>query len=53
MNVFLQIIHRPVIKETVFMPDRKPPPLIHTRDTYQVNHYTNMNLYLSENIDFA
>ncbi|CAF0832945.1 unnamed protein product [Adineta steineri] len=33
----VEIIHRPVVKETIFMPDRRPPPLIHTRDTYVVS----------------
>ncbi|CAF0848140.1 unnamed protein product [Adineta ricciae] len=33
----VEIVHRPVLKETIFMPDRKPPPLIHTRDTYVVS----------------
>ncbi|CAF3680203.1 unnamed protein product [Rotaria socialis] len=32
----VEVIHRPVVKETVFMPDRKPPPLANTRDMYTV-----------------
>ncbi|CAF1453702.1 unnamed protein product [Adineta steineri] len=34
----VEIIHRPIVKETIFMPDRRPPPLIHTRDTYVIIH---------------
>ncbi|UJR10412.1 hypothetical protein I4U23_014616 [Adineta vaga] len=33
----VEIVHRPVLKETIFMPDRKAPPLMHTRDTYVVS----------------
>ncbi|CAF1341024.1 unnamed protein product [Adineta steineri] len=30
----VEVVRRPIIKETIFMPDRKPPPLATTRDIY-------------------
>ncbi len=38
-----EIVHRPVIKETIFMPDRRAPPLISTREAYAVSNYTRIN----------
>lgn len=36
-NSFPKVVNRPIIKETVFMPDRKaPPPIASTRDMYTV-----------------
>ncbi len=38
-----EIVNRPVIRETVFMPDRKPPQLVSTRDAYAVSNYSYIN----------
>ncbi|CAF3824588.1 unnamed protein product [Adineta steineri] len=33
----VEIVDRPVIKKTIFMSDRRSPPLIHTRNIYVVS----------------
>ncbi|CAF1626442.1 unnamed protein product [Rotaria magnacalcarata] len=32
----VEVVTRPIIKETVFLPDRKPPPLPSTREAYTI-----------------
>lgn len=48
INLFKKITNRPIIKETVFLPDRKAPPLASSRDMYTVSKYTNINLYINQ-----
>ncbi|CAF0817995.1 unnamed protein product [Rotaria sordida] len=33
----VEVVNRPIIKETIFLPDRKPPPLTAHRDAYTVS----------------
>ena len=35
--IYFQVVHRPVVRETIFLPDRKAPPLIPVRDAYVVS----------------
>ncbi|CAF1342471.1 unnamed protein product [Adineta steineri] len=45
----VEVVRRPIIKETIFMPDRKPPPLATTRDIYTVVPESNPAVYTTTN----
>ena len=45
----VEVVTRPVIKETIFLPDRKPPPLASSRDRFTVSSLlTSRHLYTKE-----
>ncbi|CAF1001754.1 unnamed protein product [Rotaria sordida] len=41
----IEIVNRPIVKETIFMPDRKVPPLASTRDLYAVSPEPGPTIY--------
>ncbi|CAF0865304.1 unnamed protein product [Adineta ricciae] len=42
-------VKRPIIKETVFMPDRKAPPIASNRDIYTVSPELDKSVYTTTN----
>ncbi|UJR35541.1 hypothetical protein I4U23_028295 [Adineta vaga] len=44
-------VKRPIIKETIFMPDRKAPPIVSNRDIYTVSPEPNPSAYTTTTTD--
>ncbi|CAF0874110.1 unnamed protein product [Rotaria sp. Silwood1] len=45
----VEVINRPIIKETIFLPDRKPPPITTRRDVYTVSPEPDSPVYTTTN----